>query len=99
MSSFLTVLKTFGDVESPGMLSFPEPGVTMAVDFRMDGQRTLNKLNELDKMVVEAGGKLYPAKDARMKPEHFKQFYPNWKEFSEYIDPKFSSSFWRRVMS
>lgn len=97
MSSFLTVLKTFGDVKSPGMLSFPEPGVTMAVDFRMDGRRTLDKLNELDKLVISAGGKLYPAKDARMEPENFKRFYPNWKEFSKYIDPKFSSSFWRRV--
>ncbi|MFC2131882.1 FAD-dependent oxidoreductase [Bacteroidota bacterium] len=97
MSSFLTVLKTFGNVKSPGMLSFPRPGITMAVDFRYDGQKTLDKLNELDELVRNAGGVLYPAKDSRMSGEDFRNFYPQWKEFSQYIDPKFSSSFWRRV--
>ena len=37
------------------------------------------------------------AKDARMDSESFKIYYPNWTEFEEYIDPRFSSSFWRRV--
>jgi FAD/FMN-containing dehydrogenase len=97
MSSFLTVLKTFGYVKSPGMLSFPRPGITMAIDFRYDGQKTLNKLMELDDFVRDAGGVLYPAKDSRMSSEDFQRFYPQWKEFSQYIDPKFSSSFWRRV--
>lgn len=99
LSSFLVVLKTFGDIKSPGMLSFPEPGYTLALDFRMVGKKTLQLLDKLDKYVIKAGGKLYPAKDARMKAEHFKMFYPNWKEFSEFIDPKHSSSFWRRVMT
>jgi FAD/FMN-containing dehydrogenase len=97
MSSFLTVLKTFGDVKSPGMLSFPKPGVTLAIDFKMTGERTLTVLETADKIVRNAGGILYPAKDARMASEDFKKFYPNWKKFSQYIDPKFSSSFWRRV--
>ncbi len=98
LSSFLTVLKTFGDIKSPGMLSFPRPGVTMAIDFRMDGQKTLDTLTKLDDIVKEAGGVLYPAKDARMPGEDFRNYYPEWKEFSKYIDPAFSSSFWRRVM-
>ncbi len=97
MSSFLTVLKTFGDVKSPGTMSFPRPGITLAVDFRYDGEKTLKKLLELDEVVRGAGGVIYPAKDARMLAEDFKIFYPQWKEFSDYIDPKFSSSFWRRV--
>ena len=97
MSSFLTVLKTFGNVKSPGMLSFPRPGITMAVDFRYNGQKTLDKLNELDVLVRDAGGVIYPAKDSRMSAKDFQQFYPQWIEFSKYIDPKFSSSFWRRV--
>ena len=97
MSSFLTVLKTFGHVPSPGMLSFPRPGVTMAVDFRMTGIKTLKFLDECDKIVRDAGGVLYPAKDARMSAENFQAFYPQWVEFSKYIDPAFSSSFWRRV--
>ena len=69
----------------------------MAVDFRYDGQKTLNKLNELDEIVRNAGGILYPAKDSRMSAKDFQLFYPQWQEFSKYIDPKFSSSFWRRV--
>jgi FAD/FMN-containing dehydrogenase len=98
LSSFLTVLKTFGDIKSPGMLSFPKPGVTLAIDFKMTGERTLKVLETADKIVRSAGGILYPAKDARMSSDDFKTFYPNWMEFSQYIDPKFSSSFWRRVI-
>ncbi|OGU17897.1 MAG: FAD-linked oxidase [Ignavibacteria bacterium GWB2_35_12] len=97
MSSFLTVLKTFGDMKSPGMLSFPRPGVTMAIDFRMNGDKTLKFLESLDSIVRESGGVIYPAKDARMSAEDFQKFYPQWTEFEKYIDPAFSSSFWRRV--
>ena len=96
ISSFLTVLKTFGDIKSPGMLSFPRPGITLAIDFRMT-DKTLQILEETDKVVKQAGGVIYPAKDARMSGEHFREFYPQWKEFEKYKDPKFSSSFWRRV--
>ena len=97
MGSFLTVLKEFGDVESPGMLSFPRKGMTFALDFPNQGPRTLALLERLDDIVKEAKGAVYPAKDARMSAESFQQYYPNWKAFSEYIDPHFSSSFWRRV--
>ncbi|MBE3558436.1 MAG: FAD-binding oxidoreductase [Ktedonobacteraceae bacterium] len=95
--SFLTVLKTFGDVPSPGMLSFPRPGLTLALDFSYHGEKTLRLLEELDNIVVQSGGAVYPAKDARMSAEHFKIFYPRWREFEHFIDPAFSSSFWRRV--
>lgn len=97
LSSFLTVLKTFGDVKSPGMLSFPRPGVTMAVDFRYEGQSTLDLLKVLNIMVRNYGGVLYPAKDAQMSADDFAVFYPQAEQFSQFIDPKFSSSFWRRV--
>ncbi len=95
--SFLAVLKVFGDVPSPGMLSFPRPGVTLALDFPFRGQRTLALLDRLDEIVRAHGGVLYPAKDARMSAENFQAFYPQWREFARHIDPKFSSSFWRRV--
>ncbi|MCX6155471.1 MAG: FAD-binding oxidoreductase [Candidatus Kapabacteria bacterium] len=98
MSSFLTVLKTFGDKKSPGLLSFPRPGVTMAIDFRNDGSKTLEFLNSLDKLVNDSGGVLYPAKDSRMSADNFKLYYPQWEQFSGYIDPKFSSDFWKRVI-
>ena len=97
MQSCLTVLKTFGDVKSPGMLSFPRPGVTFAIDFPMKGQKTLDILNATDKIASEAGGVIYPAKDARMSRENFHQFYPEHEEFKQYIDPLFSSDFYLRV--
>ena len=46
---------------------------------------------------MQTGGAVYPAKDARMSARSFQTFYPQWKEFVQYIDPNFSSSFWRRV--
>jgi FAD/FMN-containing dehydrogenase len=95
--SFLTVLKTFGNIQSPGMLSFPRPGVTLALDFAYGGEKTLQLLDELDAIVRQSGGVVYPAKDARMSAENFQAFYPRWQEFAHYVDPHFSSSFWRRV--
>lgn len=97
LSSFLVVLKTFGDIKSPGMLSFPRKGITMAVDFKNYGDKTLKLLNILDNIVRNNGGVLYPAKDARMNSNDFKEFYPKWSEFSRFIDHNFSSDFWRRV--
>jgi FAD/FMN-containing dehydrogenase len=95
--SFLTVLKTFGSVRSPGMLSFPRPGITLALDFSYGGKKTLQLLDELDEVVRQSGGVVYPAKDARMSAANFQAFYPQWQEFAQYVDPHFSSSFWRRV--
>ncbi len=96
-ASPLVVFKTFGDIKSPGMLSFPRKGVTLALDFPFRGQPTLDLLNRLDEIVFANEGALYPAKDARMSPESFRLSYPCWEQFADYIDPKFSSSFWRRV--
>lgn len=95
--SFLAVLKQFGDITSPGMLSFPLPGATLALDFPNRGMETLALLDRLDDIVAAAGGAVYPAKDARMPARYFKQYFPAWETFSLYIDPIFSSSFWRRV--
>jgi FAD/FMN-containing dehydrogenase len=97
-ASFLSVLKEFGNIESPGLLSFPRPGITLALDFPNRGQKTLGLLNQLDVITLKYSGSVYPAKDARMSPDSFLQYYPNWKEFEQYIDPHFSSSFKRRVV-
>ena len=97
MASFLSVLKKFGNISSVGMMSFPREGYTLALDFPNRGKRTLRFLNELDKLVSSVGGVIYPAKDARMSPEMFNQSFPQLNNFREYIDPHFSSSFWRRV--
>ncbi len=96
-ASFLSVLKNFGDVKSPGLLSFPRPGVTLSMDFKNEGKKTLELMNALDGIISSSGGVLYPAKDARMSASDFQRMYPRWEEFRRYIDPRFSSSFWRRV--
>ena len=97
MGSFLGVLKQFGPAPPAGMLSFPRPGLTIALDFAMRGERTLRLMQSLDKIVRRSGGALYPAKDARMTPALFEASFPRWRNFLPYIDPKLSSSFWRRV--
>jgi FAD/FMN-containing dehydrogenase len=96
--SMLAVLKRFGEKTSGGLLSFPRPGVTLALDFPNRGQPTLDLLERLDEVTRQAGGAVYPAKDARMSGASFRQYFPQWRKFSEYMDPRFSSSFWRRVM-
>jgi FAD/FMN-containing dehydrogenase len=95
--SFLAVLKLFGALESPGCLSFPLPGVTLALDFPNRGARLARLFAELDAIVTAAGGRLYPAKDARMPADLFRSGYPGWQDFARFVDPRFSSSFWRRV--
>ena len=97
MQSVLGILKVFGPVKSPGLLSFPRPGITLAMDFPNQGAPTLDLLEKLDRIVLTAGGAVYPAKDARMSPASFKRFFPNWELLESFRDPKFSSSFWRRV--
>ncbi len=97
LTSFLTVLKAFGDQPSPGLLSFPRPGVTLAMDYRYQGETTLRALESLDEVVRQSGGCVYPAKDARMSAASFRAFFPQWQDFARYVDPCFSSSFWRRV--
>ena len=95
--SFLAVLKMFGEQTSPGLLSFVRPGVTLALDFPNAGGPTLRLLESLDAITRKAGGAVYPAKDARMSAASFQQYFPRWNEFQRFIDPRFSSSFWRRV--
>lgn len=97
LGSFLAVLKRFGSPASPGMLSFPREGVTLALDFPNRGARLERLFAALDRIVSSAGGTLYPAKDGRMPGTLFRSGYPRWREFSQYIDPACSSSFWRRV--
>lgn len=97
LSSFLTVLKKFGVIRSPGMLSFPMAGYTVAFDFRNCGQRAVSVIQTLGAITLEAGGRIYPAKDALMSSADFKAGYSNWPEFSQYIDPGISSDFAKRV--
>lgn len=96
--SFLAVLKQFGSQPSRGLLSFPRPGTTLALDFPNTGKSTFELLDRLDDIVAAAQGAVYPAKDARMGGERFRKYFDRWQAFEPFIDPRFSSSFWRRVM-
>lgn len=97
MGSFLAVLKQFGTPPSRGLLSFPIPGTTLALDFPNQGEALHRLFAKLDEIVRRAGGRLYPAKDGRMSARMFQEAYPTWTEFQRYVDPRFSSDFWRRV--
>ena len=94
-ASFLAVLKTFGDLPSPGLLSFSRAGATLALDFPYRGEATLKLMARLDAIVSEAGGALYPAKDGRMTSELFRRSFPRWEQVVR--DTALSSDFWRRV--
>ena len=96
--SFLVVLKEFGNRDAPGMLSFPRAGTTLAMDFPFRGERTLRLLDTLDGVVGAAQGAVYPAKDARMSPAMFATSFPELASFRKYVEPRFSSGLWRRVM-
>ncbi len=95
--SFLGVLKVFGKTLSPGLLSFPRPGITLAVDMCLDGEKTLQLLDDFDTTVQSVGGAVYPCKDARMTGEAFKRYFPQFQELERLRDPGINSSFWRRV--
>jgi FAD/FMN-containing dehydrogenase len=96
--SFLAVLKTFGNRQARGMLSFPQPGVTLALDFPNRGDRTLELFKKLDNIVRDSQGRLYAAKDARMPRDLFEAGYPHLSEFLLQRDCGVSSAFARRVI-
>ncbi len=96
--SFLAVLKTFGDRHPVGMMSFPRPGVTLALDFPNHGERTRQLFDRLDHIVRDAGGRIYLAKDACMPRDLFESGYPKLAEFLKYRDPGISSGLSRRLI-
>lgn len=95
--SFLAVLKMFGGVESPGLLSFPRSGPTLALDFPNRGTATRELLDRLEWVVREADGAIYPAKDANMSAGSFMDAYPQWETLEALRDPAVTSDFWDRV--
>lgn len=94
--SFLSVLKRCGDLPSPGLMSFPLRGTSLALDFPQTEALT-PLFRTLDDLVSEAGGRLYPAKDAHMSAGMFQQSYPAWRVVEKLRDPALMSTFWLRV--
>lgn len=95
--SFLAVLKRCGDIASPGLLSFPMAGTSLALDFAHDAKLQTELFQTLDNIVHHAGGRLYPAKDAHMRATDFQQAYPGWQRLEQLRDPAMQSLFWQRV--
>lgn len=100
-SSFLSVLKRFGPAGS-GLLSFPMEGYTLTLDFPIRDEGLFPFLDRLDDTVLKYGGRVYLAKDARMRPETFRAMYPRfaeWQRIKSRIDPenRFDSDLARRL--
>ncbi|HEX8586789.1 FAD-binding oxidoreductase [Pseudomonas sp.] len=96
--SFLAVLKRCGDIASPGLLSFPMPGTSLALDFAQSEALENVLFPRLDDIVRAAGGRLYPAKDAHMSGADFRRAYPAWEQLEALRDPSLMSRFWSRVI-
>jgi decaprenylphospho-beta-D-ribofuranose 2-oxidase len=87
---YLAVLKDFGPAND-APLSFPIQGWTLALDLPCAADGVLELLDGFDRLVAQAGGRVYLSKDARMKPDALQAMYPRlaeWRAVRERADPR-----------
>jgi FAD/FMN-containing dehydrogenase len=88
-ASFLAVIKDCGR-QGKGMLSFPMPGISIALDIPVVPGRTQNLVDALNELVIREGGRVYLAKDAFTRAEHFRAMEPRlgaWNRVRRAWDP------------
>ena len=88
--TYLAVIKRFGEV-SGGMLSFPAPGWTVALDLPAGSPGLRDALDAADELLLNAGGRVYLAKDARLRAAALPAMYPRLRRFEEVraaVDPQ-----------
>ena len=79
ISPFLSVLKKFGK-QNDNLLSFPMSGYTLAMDIKID-KKLFKSIEELDKIIINLGGRIYLTKDSLMNEKTFKNSYKKWEQF------------------
>lgn len=93
----LAVLKDFGEIQPVGIMSFPKEGFTLAIDFPVTSTN-LKTVDALNDFLTKAGGRVYLAKDSRLKSKQFWLMYPQVEEFMMYKDENFKSDMWARLV-